>query len=92
MLFELTRDYLIIVPSLAAVGISYWISTNFLQYRKRGRGGPGARPGPVQARGTKLQQPMSVEQARQLLSEAKDSEVTVSEGPREVTIVVSKIR
>ncbi len=92
LLFELTRDYLIIVPSLAAVGISYWISTNFLQYRKRGRGGPGARPGPVQARGTKLQQPMSVEQARQLLSEAKDSEVTVSEGPREVTIVVSKIR
>jgi H+/Cl- antiporter ClcA len=27
LLFELTRDYLIIVPTLAAVGISFWISS-----------------------------------------------------------------
>lgn len=27
LLFELTRDYLIILPTLAAVGISYWVST-----------------------------------------------------------------
>ena len=27
LLFELTRDYLIIVPTLAAVGISYWTSS-----------------------------------------------------------------
>ncbi len=27
LLFELTRDYLVIPPTLAAVGISYWISS-----------------------------------------------------------------
>ena len=27
LLFELTRDYLIIIPTLGAVGISYWISS-----------------------------------------------------------------
>lgn len=27
LLFELTRDYLIIVPTLVAVGISYWVSS-----------------------------------------------------------------
>jgi hypothetical protein len=27
LLFELTRDYLILVPTLAAVGISYWVSS-----------------------------------------------------------------
>lgn len=27
LLFELTRDYLIIVPTLAAVGISFWVSS-----------------------------------------------------------------
>jgi H+/Cl- antiporter ClcA len=34
LLFELTRDYLIILPTLAAVGISYWVSTNFLSWRR----------------------------------------------------------
>ena len=34
LLFELTRDYLIILPTLAAVGISYWISTNFLLWKQ----------------------------------------------------------
>jgi TusA-related sulfurtransferase len=29
LLFELTRDYLIILPALAAVGISYWVSSNW---------------------------------------------------------------
>ena len=27
LLFELTRDYLIILPTLAAVGISFWVSS-----------------------------------------------------------------
>ena len=27
LLFELTRDYLILVPTLAAVGISFWVSS-----------------------------------------------------------------
>ena len=35
LLFELTRDYLIIVPTLGAVGISYWISSNFLSWMRR---------------------------------------------------------
>ena len=26
LLFELTRDYLIVLPALAAVGISFWVS------------------------------------------------------------------
>ena len=27
LLFELTRDYLILVPTLVAVGISFWVSS-----------------------------------------------------------------
>lgn len=34
LLFELTRDYLIILPTLAAVGISYWVSSNFLIWKQ----------------------------------------------------------
>jgi hypothetical protein len=34
LLFELTRDYLIILPTLAAVGISYWVSSNFLLWKQ----------------------------------------------------------
>jgi H+/Cl- antiporter ClcA len=90
LLFELTRDYLIIVPSLAAVGISYWISSNYLQYRRR----RGKRPGqvgprePVDTRDADANQGMSLDDARQLLSEAKDSEVNVFPGAQDVTIVI----
>lgn len=34
LLFELTRDYLIILPTLAAVGISYWVSSSFLLWKQ----------------------------------------------------------
>ena len=50
LLFELTRDYLIIVPSLGAVGISYWISSNFLGWIRSSRGAGAAgvvKAGPV---------------------------------------------
>ena len=96
LLFELTRDYLIIVPSLAAVGISYWISSNYLQYRKR-RGSLGTRPGQMEprvaadARKADTNKRMSLQEARQLLSEAKDSEVTVlEESDMDVTIVIRR--
>lgn len=100
LLFELTRDYLIIVPSLAAVGISYWISSNYLQVRKRS-GGLFTRPGGTQveprvaadARTTDARELTSLEDARQLLSEASEDpelNVTVVRRPSDVTIVIRR--
>lgn len=37
LLFELTRDYLIILPALATVGISFWVSSNWVLWKEKRR-------------------------------------------------------
>jgi hypothetical protein len=46
LLFELTRDYTIILPTLGAVGLSYWVSIALEPAAKKGpkEGGNATKP------------------------------------------------
>lgn len=80
LLFELTRDYRIILPLMGAVGLSSWIASSFTKKNKRSSKSESVLPSPPSAPVLQLQPGTASESSPALYPNAPSQQSLLSDG------------